>query len=123
MELTVLELEEYNLLVGKLVEKLADSKIDDFKVKMAVNAIHNYINHPTNTILDTIKLYDFAVVAVLKEYLNSISFKTTFGHGFGVTSITQGGRSLTFDSSNNASGFIISDDIRALLPVPFISLY
>ena len=123
MELTVLELEEYNLLVGQLVSKIADSNIDEFKVKMAVNAIHNYINHPTNTILDTIKQYDFAVIAVIDEYINSISFKNKFGSGFGVTGISQGGRSITFDSSNNQSGFQISDDLKALLPVPFVSLY
>lgn len=80
--------------------------------KKAIAVIRNYLNIECDDeyILDT---YDFAVDQLIQ---NSKISKST-----NIKSVSEGSQSITY--KDNSGPWTITDDVKAMLPKPFIKLF
>lgn len=89
---------------------------EEFKKKKACLIIRNYLeenNLPYNLTDD--EIYEKYYIAAVQLILNSEKLEK-LRDGVGVTSQKQGDRSTTF--SNGVEAWTITEDIKALLPMP-----
>ena len=71
-------------------------------IKKSIEAITRYVNNPTIDIDDT---FQIAIIELARYYY-------TNRNSIGVSSMTQGNRSVTYNTSNND----IPNEIKAMLP-------
>lgn len=90
--------------------------------KACISAIRQYLNvdgmekFTDEYIKET---YSIAIEVMKDSYTKSNMAK---GGLSGVNSISQGSQSISFNTNNESNGFI-SDDVKALLPRPYLRLY
>lgn len=82
----------------------------------ACTVIKNYLNTDM-TLEDIYKSYELAVKTLIS---NSTSGNTMLS---GVSSYQEGNISVTFKDSVNTGAWAVTEDIKALLPTPFIKMY
>ncbi|GAA0768601.1 hypothetical protein GCM10008908_09150 [Clostridium subterminale] len=87
---------------------------------IAINSIKNYLNvvGKEKWTDDYIKSnYVMAIKVIIDNYKNMIEVNNGISN---ISSISQGGQSISFNSNSNS---FISEEVRLLLPRPFIRLY
>lgn len=104
-------LEDIKTLIGLTTDK-EDSKLNIY-ISMAVTLIKNYLN---NDLLEDQYIKDNYSTAITLIVTNAYECKRNGN----IKSITQGARSLTYGEDK---AFCINDDIKALLPIPYVKLY
>lgn len=83
---------------------------------MAVMAIKEYLNNPRFTKSYIEENYGLAIKLLAENSKNILS-----RGDYAVSSMTKGAKSITFESK--AKAFTINEDIKMLLPRPYIGLY
>ncbi|WP_346886447.1 hypothetical protein [Clostridium sp. UBA4395] len=87
---------------------------------IAINSIKNYLNvvGKEKWTDDYIKSnYIMAIKVIIDNYKNMIEVNNGISN---ISSISQGGQSISFNSNSNS---FISEEVKLLLPRPFIRLY
>lgn len=107
-------LEDIKTLIGLTTDK-EDSKLNIY-ISMAITLIKNYLN---NDLLDDQYIKDNYSTAITLIVTNAYECKNNGNNG-NVKSITQGARSVTYGEDK---AFCINDDIKALLPVPYVQMF
>ena len=82
---------------------------------ICVQAIKEYLNRPL-TDEEIREKYRVALEVMVEETQEIIRNKT-----LGVTQVSQGSQSMSFDS--NVQAFKVNDIVKALLPKPYIKLF
>ena len=85
------------------------------KGQMAIISIKKYLNKAF-TDEEIKEQFSLAIKVLVNNAENIINIKPA-----GVTSITQGSQSMTF--KNGTEAFTITDDVKALLPKPYIRVW
>ncbi|MDU7364289.1 hypothetical protein [Clostridium sp.] len=88
--------------------------------KIAIESIKNYLNVIGKELWtdDYIKSnYSLAIKLIADNYRNMAEINNGISN---ISSISQGGQSIIF---NNNSNLFISEEVKLLLPKPFIRLY
>ena len=83
--------------------------------EICVQAIKEYLNRPL-TDEEIREKYRVALEVMVEETQEIIRNKT-----LGVTQVSQGSQSMSFDS--NVQAFKVNDIVKALLPKPYIKLF
>lgn len=83
--------------------------------EICVQAIKEYLNRPL-TDEEIREKYRVALEVMVEETQEIIRNKT-----LGVTQVSQGSQSMSFDS--NVQAFKVNDTVKALLPKPYIKLF
>lgn len=96
---------------------LNEAYLDD----MAINAIRNYLNvegkakwNDTYIMLN----YDTAIELIKDNYKSYINVT---GGVANISSISQGGQSISFN--NGLSNSLITEEVKSILPKPYIKLF
>lgn len=93
---------------------------DEFKENIAINAVRNYLNCDFSDeeiktkygyVIDLIKAKD------IEKIISNVNSR------IGISSKTEGSRSISYDTSTSLNNYLVDDMIKALLPRPFIRLY
>ncbi|RXI55277.1 hypothetical protein DP122_05075 [Clostridium tetani] len=83
--------------------------------RKAILVIRNYLNKDlTDDCI--IENYDLAVEQLISNAAKLENIKTP-----GVKSISEGNQSISFE--NSASAWTITEDVKALLPVPYVKMW
>lgn len=85
------------------------------KEEMAINSIRNYLNKDF-TDEEIIDKFELAIKRIVSNLDDILETNTS-----GISSITQGSQSITYDTSTEKSQ--ISDDVKRLLPKPYIRVF
>ncbi|WP_346913761.1 hypothetical protein [Clostridium sp.] len=88
--------------------------------QIAINSIGNYLNviGKEKWTDDYIKSnYAMAIKVIINNYKNVLEVNNGISN---ISSISQGGQSISFNSNSNS---FISDEVKLLLPRPFIKLF
>ena len=83
--------------------------------EICVQAIKEYLNRPL-TDEEIREKYRVALEVMIEETQEIMRNKT-----LGVTQVSQGSQSMSFDS--NVQAFKVNDTVKALLPKPYIKLF
>lgn len=83
--------------------------------EICVQAIKEYLNRPL-TDEEIREKYRIALEVMVEETQEIMRNKT-----LGVTQVSQGSQSMSFDS--NVQAFKVNDTVKALLPKPYIKLF
>ncbi|MBP3931782.1 MAG: hypothetical protein J6D47_19720 [Peptostreptococcaceae bacterium] len=83
--------------------------------EICVQAIKEYLNRPL-TDEEIREKYRVALEVMVEETQEIMRNKT-----LGVTQVSQGSQSMSFDS--NVQAFKVNDTVKALLPKPYIKLF
>ena len=83
--------------------------------EICVQAIKEYLNRPL-TDEEIREKYRIALEVMVEETQEIMRNKT-----LGVTQVSQGSQSMSFDS--NVQAFKVNDIVKALLPKPYIKLF
>lgn len=83
--------------------------------EICVQAIKEYLNRPL-TDEEIREKYRMALEVMIEETQEIMRNKT-----LGVTQVSQGSQSMSFDS--NVQAFKVNDTVKALLPKPYIKLF
>lgn len=83
--------------------------------EICVQAIKEYLNRPL-TDEEIREKYRIALEVMIEETQEIMRNKT-----LGVTQVSQGSQSMSFDS--NVQAFKVNDTVKALLPKPYIKLF
>ena len=81
---------------------------------IAINSIRNYLNINA-TDQEIVNKYSYAFKTIYK------AIEEQSERPVGVSSVTQGSQSITYSSSSGCN--YITEDVKALLPKPFIKAY
>lgn len=87
---------------------------------MAIMAIRNYLNVNGKDLWTDDYIYfnyETAIALIIDNYKNMIEVNNGISN---ISSISQGGQSISFNSNSN---LLINDEVKLLLPRPFIRLY
>lgn len=79
--------------------------------QMAIISIRNYLNKPSLTDVDIKDQFPLAIKKIVSN-IGQVDKRN------GVKSVTQGARAVTYNDSQT----YITDDVRLLLPKPFIKM-
>lgn len=88
--------------------------------QLAISSIRNYLNvvGKEKWTDDYIKSnYAIAIKVIMNNYKNILEVNNGISN---INSVSQGGQSISFNSNSNA---LISDEVKLLLPRPFIKLF
>lgn len=85
------------------------------KEEMAINSIRNYLNKDF-TEEEIRDKFELAIKRIVSNLDDILEINTS-----GISSITQGSQSITYDTSTEKSQ--ISDDVKRLLPKPYIRVF
>lgn len=85
------------------------------KEEMAINSIRNYLNKDF-TDEEIRDKFELAIKRIVSNLDDILEINTS-----GISSITQGSQSITYDTSIEKSQ--ISDDVKRLLPKPYIRVF
>lgn len=107
-------LEDIKTLIGVTTDK-EDSKLNIY-ISIAVTLIKNYLN---NDVLDDQYIKDNYSSAMIMIVTNAYECKKNGNKG-NIKSSTQGARSVTYGEDK---AFCINNDIKALLPVPYVQMF
>lgn len=107
-------LEDIKALIGVTTDK-EDSKINIY-INMATEVIKKYLS---NDAFDNSYIQDNFSMAIILIVTNAYECKKN-GNAGNIKSISQGSRSITYGEDK---AFCINDDVKALLPVPYIKLF
>jgi hypothetical protein len=99
------------------VEGDADDEILQLHIENSINAIYVYLNNPKLSNEDIIENYPSAIIHLAKR-----QYVAEKEHLTGVSSMSQGSRSISYASAISFP-YSIDDTIKALLPRPFLRLY
>ena len=83
--------------------------------EICVQAIKEYLNRPL-TDEEIREKYRIALEVMIEETQEIMRNKT-----LGVTQVSQGSQSMSFDS--NVQAFKVNDTVKALLPKPYIKIF
>ena len=104
----------------KILASITDDSNDEeltIHVENSINAILVYLNHPSISAEEVIHNYPNAIIQLVKRQYNSDK------NGLeGVTSMSQGSRSISYSSAVSLS-YTIDDSIKSLLPKPYVRLF
>lgn len=104
----------------KIIASIKDDEHDEIlriHIDNSINAIMVYLNNPSLTIEKIICNYPNAIIQLVKR-----QYVAEKEHLTGVSSMSQGSRSISYASAIS-SPYSIDDTIKALLPRPFLRLY
>lgn len=107
-------LENIKILLGITTDK-EDSKLNIY-ISMAVTLIKKYLN---NDAFDDSYIEENFSMAITLIVINAYECKKN-GSGGNIKAITQGSRSITYGEDK---AFCINDDVKAILPIPYIKLF
>lgn len=82
----------------------------------AIRIVYNYLNDDNLTDDDILEKYKDVIIELTYRY-----FKSSKIGSYGVTSMTQGQRSISY-SDTLTNPMVIDDEIKALLPLPKVRL-
>ena len=99
------------------VEGYADDEIIQLHIDNSINAIFVYLNNPNLSIEDIIEKYPNAILQLAKR-----QYVAEKEHLTGVSSMSQGSRSISYASAISFP-YSIDDTIKALLPKPYLRLF
>lgn len=96
-----------------------DSKDEILKIHInnSINAILVYLNNPKISVEEVLHNYPNAVIQLAKRQYESNENNAT-----GITSMSQGSRSVTYSEAVTLS-YTIDDAIKSLLPKPYVRLF
>ena len=104
----------------KILASISDDSNDEeliIHIENSINAILVYLNHPSISAEEVIHNYPNAIIQLVKRQYNSDK------NGLeGVTSMSQGSRSISY-SNAIALSYTIDDSIKSLLPKPYVRLF
>ena len=104
----------------KILASISDDSSDEeliIHIENSINAIIVYLNHPSISAEEVIHNYPNAIIQLVKRQYNSDKNNLE-----GVTSISQGSRSISYSSAMSLS-YTIDDSIKSLLPKPYVRLF
>lgn len=104
----------------KLLASIEDDSKDEIlkiHINNSINAILVYLNNPKLTIEGVIHNYPNAIIQLVKRQYESNENNIT-----GITSMSQGSRSVTYSEATTLS-YTIDDAIKSLLPKPYVRLF
>lgn len=104
--------ESIKLLLG-IIDNSEDDLIDLY-IKRAVVIIANYLNHEEYDNVYIMANFEDAIIALVE-----LAYKENTSHHKGIKSQTQGARSVTYVDEK---GFVISNEVKSLLPTPFLRM-
>ena len=107
-------LENIKSLLGITTDK-EDSKLNIY-INIAIEIIKKYLN---NDAFDNSYIEENFSMAIILIVNNAYECKRN-GNAVNIKSISQGSRSITYGEDK---AFCINDDVKALLPVPYIKLF
>ena len=107
-------LENIKTLLGITTDK-EDSKLNIY-TKMAATLIKKYLN---NDNFDDSYIEENFSIAIVLIVTNAYECKKN-GSGGNIKSMTQGSRSVSYGDDK---AFCINDDIKAMLPIPYIKTF
>ena len=83
----------------------------------SINAIYTYLNNPNLTNTDILTLYPNAIMQLVIRQLQAQEKGS-----IGISSITQGSRSISY-SSEAQMPYMIDESIKSLLPKPYARVF
>ena len=93
---------------------------DEVKENIAVNAVRNYLNCDFTD--EEIKTkYGYVIELIKSKNIEKII--SNVNSRVGISSKTEGSRSISYNNSTNVTDYLVDDVIKNLLPRPFIRLY
>ena len=93
---------------------------DEVKENIAVNAVRNYLNCDFTD--EEIKTkYGYVIELIKSKNIEKII--SNVNSRIGISSKTEGSRSISYNNSTNVTDYLVDDVIKNLLPRPFIRLY
>lgn len=99
------------------VEGYADDEIIQLHIENSINAIFVYLNNPNLSVEEIIEKYPNAILQLAKR-----QYVAEKEHLTGVSSMSQGSRSISYASAISFP-YSIDDTIKALLPKPYLRLF
>lgn len=93
---------------------------DEVKENIAVNAVRNYLNCDF-TDEEIIDKYGYVIELIKAKDIEKII--SNVNSRIGISSKTEGSRSISYNNSTNITDYLVDDVIKNLLPRPFIRLY
>ena len=93
---------------------------DEVKENIAVNAVRNYLNCDF-TDEEIIDKYGYVIELIKAKDIEKII--SNVNSRIGISSKTEGSRSISYNNSTNVTDYLVDDVIKGLLPRPFIRLY
>lgn len=104
----------------KLLTGITEDELINYWIEKACVVIKEYLKRDLE--IDDIKTkYKDAVIQLVVDESNK--HKKDKKYGSGITSVTQGQRSVSFNSENTATGKItLTSEVKALLPKPLLRM-
>lgn len=93
---------------------------DDVKEKIAINAVRNYLNYDFSD-EEIIAKYGYVIELIKAKDIEKII--SNVNSRIGISSKTEGSRSISYNNSTNVTDYLVDDVIKSLLPRPYIRLY
>lgn len=104
----------------KILASIEDDSSDEelrIHIENSINAIIVYLGHPSISTEEVIHNYPNAIIQLVKRQYTTEKNKLE-----GITSMTQGNRSVSYSSAVSLS-YTIDDSIKSLLPKPYVRLF
>lgn len=104
----------------KILASIQDDSCDEeltIHVENSINAILVYLNHPSISREEVVHNYPNAIIQLVKRQYEADAQGLN-----GVTSMSQGSRSISYSSAISLS-YTIDDSIKSLLPKPYVRLF
>ena len=93
---------------------------DDVKEKIAINAVRNYLNYDFSD-EEIIAKYGYVIELIKAKDIEKII--SNVNSRIGISSKTEGSRSISYNTSVNVADYLVDDVIKSLLPRPYIRLF
>lgn len=99
------------------IDNIEEDDVLSIHIDNSIRSIMVYLNNPKFTPEDIINNYPNAILQLAMRQYRAIK-----DDSMGISSITQGSRSITYADSLSAP-YAIDDSIKALLPKPYARLF
>lgn len=93
---------------------------DEVKENIAINAVRNYLNYDFSDEEIMVK-YGYVIELIKAKDIEKII--SNVNSRIGISSKTEGSRSISYNTSVGVADYLIDDIIKSLLPRPYIRLF
>ncbi|MDK0595833.1 hypothetical protein P5F14_15470 [Clostridium perfringens] len=109
-----------NEIIQDLLIDLPKAQISKLEllIKRAINQINNYLNKNFNE-SDSIKNFKYAIEQIV---LDTYLYQQSKQYKDGIVRITEGERSIEYKSTSSTGRVIFTDEVKAMLPTPYVRL-